>query len=342
MVTGAWLTQTTVTMSLAADDSGVPKKLTGGVMHSEQLSPLPAVLQPGRTFPGIGSLDPNGMHRSELAAPNSADSNQSKSSSPVGSTGATSQAKKTASQTFAVGNYPKQNINALSNYQKKQVVMNSKISDQFKDYMSQQAKLGNRGTVGLKNFLDASKEHGTLNKHMVGRVGQAPTKTAKSQLLQFHIPLWLAGVWSRTESNELSRTELPANRKVKPVGKTTARVTDSFGNAHDGKGEIWQVFDANKASGSVDRGNAIDYHNVTHYSVAELSPKSVLVKVQATHVVVNKKTRKIMTAYQDEEFNTYSLLSSTSLRTDSSVKVFDQHGKAKLLTLATSNETKIR
>ena len=329
--------------------------LSGGIVHSEQLAPLPPGLQPGKQFAGIESLDPSGMHRSELA-PSQTSGPAVNTPGSVSSPAApqplqSGSGKKTLGQTFSLSQYPKQgNVKTVSNFQKNQAQMNSQISAQFKDYMKQQAKLGNRGTVGLQNFLDAKKDNGTLTKHMVGRAGQsngqsngqANKPATKAPLVQFIIPNWLAGVWSRTESNEVSRTELPAGRKVKPVGKTVAKVMDSFGNARDAKGEIWQVFDPTKASGSVDRGQAIDYHNVSYYNITKLADKKALVKVRATHVVVNKKTRRIVTAYQDEEFNTYTEITPTLLRTDSSVKVFDTKGKPTLLTTATSTESKLR
>lgn len=262
---------------------------------------------------------------------------------------------KSSNSSFSVPSYPQRNsATTVSDFQKRQAVNNSKITKQFKDYLKQQAALGNSGTRGLNNYLEANKM-GTMSKHMsihpstvnlTTRMRASASQVAQPQptankLQRFFIPDWLAGEWSRTESNEISRTQLPSGHALKAFGKTTTKVTDSFGNAKE-NGHIYQVFDPAHANGSVDRGENIDYHHVNYYDISQPSSNSALVKVRATHVVVNKKTHRITTAYQDEEFNTYTLVKSNQLKTDSSVKVFDRRGKATLLTQAVSMESKIR
>jgi hypothetical protein len=63
-----------------------------------------------------------------------------------------------------------------------------------------------------------------------------------------------------------------------------------------------------------------------------------VVEVQARHMVVDKKSRKIQAVYQDEELNTYTLVADGQVKTDSSVKAFDWHGKPLLLTRSLSSE----
>jgi len=304
--------------------------LTGGVAHSEELAPLPLSLEPGKTFSGLQDLQPL-----------------------VDSTGIINQQPTSPAQKYSVSKYPmkKGAINSTVNYQKQQAALGNKVSKQFKDYLQHQAKQGNTGTVGLTNFLQTGRSHApsTLPKPAPGtgsiflKQGPKLSGCVKQQVAprRFIIPSWLAGAWARTESNELSRIQLPNHHALKPAGKTTAKVKDTFGNYRDTKGQIWQVFDPKNASGSVDRGDAIDYHNVSYYDLATTSDTMAIVKVRATHVVVSKKTHLIVSAYQDEELNTYTKLAAKRLRTDSSVKVFDQKGKATLLTKATSVENKL-
>lgn len=327
-------------------------------MHSEQLTPLPSSLTPGNTFMGESSLLPT---IAPPAAPATTPTTEPVTSKPpttaktsaAATSAGTATATKPGKSSFSPPSYPqRKSATTIADFQKRQAVNNSKVTAQFKDYLKQQAAMGNNGTRGLNNFLQANKM-GTMSKHMsihpgtinlTTRMTASATKVAQpaaNKIQRFTIPDWLAGEWSRTESDETSRTQLPSGRSLKPVGKSTTKVTDIFGNTKE-NGHIYQLFDPSHATGSVDRGENIDYHHVSYYDISQLSPNSALVKVRATHVVVNKKTHRITTAYQDEEFNTYTLVKSNQLKTDSSVKVFDRRGKATLLTQAVSMESKIR
>lgn len=164
----------------------------------------------------------------------------------------------------------------------------------------------------------------------------------RNSMVKFVIPKWLAGKWKRTQSKETKRVELPDGKELKTTGTTTTIVVDTFGTYFDGKGKIWQVFDPKRASGQVDRGDLIDHHRVMKYKIEILSPKSVVVEVVASHLVVNKEKNHIVKSFQDEELNTYTLLDNGKAKTESSVKVFDQLGKPVLLTHSISFVTKIQ
>jgi hypothetical protein len=158
---------------------------------------------------------------------------------------------------------------------------------------------------------------------------------------KFLVPNWLAGTWQREQATETSRVELPSGRRLPPEGQGVAVVTDKFGSYRDALGLIWQVFDTQHASGQVDRGEVIDFHVVTDYQLIPLGDRMAAVEVQAAHAVVNKKTKKLISAYQDEELNTYSSIDNDLIKTDSSVKVFDTKGRPKFITKAVSTERRI-
>ena len=164
-------------------------------------------------------------------------------------------------------------------------------------------------------------------------------KTAASPK-KFIVPNWLAGVWSRTQSTEISRIVLPEGRRTRPGGPSVAIVRDAFGSYKDSEGRIWQVFDPRKSIGHIDRGSAVDYHAVFGYDLVITGPRSAVVEVQASHAVVDKKTKRITSVYQDEELNSYSLIADGQVRTDSSVKVFDMHGKPQYLARSVSSESR--
>lgn len=160
--------------------------------------------------------------------------------------------------------------------------------------------------------------------------------------VQFKVPDWLAGRWQRSASNETKRTELPSGKALKPAGITQAVTSDIFGSYRDNEGQIWQVFSSQHATGEVDRGDLIDHHTVTKYNLEVVGAKSAVVEVRAYHLVVSKKQHRIVQSYQDEELNTYTLVADGKVRTDSSVKVFDGAGSARLLTNSTSEVVRVK
>ena len=91
----------------------------------------------------------------------------------------------------------------------------------------------------------------------------------------------------------------------------------------------------------MDRGTSTDFYVVTGYELMTMGQSTAIVQVRACHAVVGKKTNKVLSAYQDEELNTYSMLSGSALKTDSSVKIFDVKGKARYMTRAVSDEARI-
>jgi hypothetical protein len=165
--------------------------------------------------------------------------------------------------------------------------------------------------------------------------------TSKAPPTKFAVPNWLAGTWERTQSTETSRVNLATNTHARPSGTSVTKVTDKFGTFTDAQGRIWQIFDPRKATGQIDRGNVMDYHRVSTYDLITRGDKVAIVEVTALHLVVNKKTQKIISTFQDEELNTYTQLADGQLRTDSSVKMFDSHGKPIYLTHSTSLESRI-
>lgn len=180
--------------------------------------------------------------------------------------------------------------------------------------------------------------------HMPGKTFNLAARfgpPGKSPPTKFMVPPWLAGVWQRTQSTEVSRVQLPNHIYIKPGGTTVARVADKFGTFEDVHGRVWQLFDPRKALGQVDRGPVIDYHQVFNYDLVTRGKNCAFVEVTASHIVVNKKTHKISSVYQDEELNTYTLITDGQVRTDGSVKVFDAHGKPLYLARSVSTETRI-
>ena len=180
-------------------------------------------------------------------------------------------------------------------------------------------------------------------KERVGALALAARKLQpqSGRQARIAIPEWLAGQWQRSESNELSRVSLPSGEQQKAHGKQKASVIDIFGSFRDKSKKVWMIVPL-AATGMVDRGDYVDYHKVKKYELVPTGALSALVKVQASHWVMDKRTGKLAAAYQDEELNQYRRIKDGLVETKSSVKVFDAQGQPRLLTRAVSQEKRIK
>lgn len=362
-----------ISMPVLADEpkssSGTSHMLLGGVTHSEELPPLPDQLKTGNVFTESNLVSLSAPDR--VAAPVSSSSTTVPRSTPSLTqqhpviplaqpprTAATTQQVKPPSTAPT----DKQTAQLNAKVAKSNAMQSQLAVKQLNAYLKQQARLGNVGTSGLQNLTNrtqmnmravpasiggktaaaasAASTFPSANQNASNRTTLFASTKTNVPLRRFRIPPWLAGTWSRIDSTEISRLQLPGNKVLKAAGKTTTRVTDAFGTYKDSQGIIWQVFDPTKTRGSVDRGANIDYHTLSSYDLQATTDKQVVVTLRATHVVVNKLTRKIVMSYQDEEINSFNRINATRLRTDSSTKVFNFKGKPTLLTVANSFENK--
>ena len=288
--------------TLAQENSSF--KLSGGISHSDSLEPLPESER-------VGAVQ-GGSNAAITPAPSS--------TSPV---------PPASSGTTLVNPYRNSN---KQNSPPTAVTIPANTQPQ-----SQQ----NYALYGREPHIDAGQALYKKRLRELSERNLLATATRRTGRVQIKIPLWLAGQWQRTETNELSRKQLPGGKELKPIGKQSAKVTDTFGGFKDRRGNVFMVVPIG-ATGAVDRGFAVDYHKVKKYEMILDGKNSAVIKVQASHQVVSKKDKKVVEAYQDEELNRYTLIRDGLVKTDSSVKVFDQLGQAKLITHAVSTERRVK
>jgi len=285
-------------------------KLTGGITHAESLAPLPDWERPGAlnnpgALSGPGALNnPRAMSKTATVVPVPAPHQSFKALPQIdASTQNLDQARRNA----ALKSQAAKDDPAVAEYKKR-----------------------------MKAVIEQNLKTGALNG-----AGGRPSSLKGGSQVKVRIPHWLAGQWLRQESEETSRVDLTTGKALKALGRQPARVLDVFGTYKDKNGQVWMTVPLT-ASGSVDRGFALDCHRVKRYQIIETGKNSCVVKVQASHFVVDKGSRKVLQAYQDEELNYYKLLRPGLVSTESSVKVFDDKGAARLLTRAVSTQKRVR
>ncbi len=280
-------------------------KLSGGISHSDSLEPLPVSERVGAALGGNpGTTVPSNIPPSNIPPANTPP---------------------------ALVN-PYRNSNASSGITPavtSPVRMQPQVPPPNQLYYSRTPHIDPGQALYRKRLREAAEQN------LLATTSRRPTR------VQIKVPFWLAGQWQRTETNELSRKELPSGKELKAVGKQVARVTDVFGTYKDRRGNVFMIVPLG-AGGAVDRGFAVDYHRVKKYEMILDGKNSAVIKVQASHQVVSKKDKRVVEAYQDEELNRYTLIRDGLVKNDSSVKVFDQLGQPKLITRAVSTERRVK
>lgn len=303
-------------------------KLSGGISHAERLDPLPQNERTGSFLPPVVkqhlTIPPK---RTFTAAPT------------IDKTTANlTEAQKQA----AIKSQPAKVDKAMADYKRNmQAVIEANLRAGAVN--SHRSGIYNSSSInGTNHGANLTGRAATMATSMAAfKNGKGTLKGGAMAAGKIRVPHWLAGVWQRNKSNEISRTELPSGKALKALGEQVAVVTDVFGTFKDKSGQTWMVTPTS-GGGAVDRGSAVDYHKVRQYELVETGPTSCLIKVRATHYVLDKKTQRILAAYQDEEFNSYKQVSPGLVKTESSVKVFDELGAPRLLTKAISMEKRTK
>lgn len=309
-------------------------KLSGGISHSERLEPLPESERTGAFMPPVV--------KQKLTIP----PKRTFAAAPVidKSIANLSDAHKQA----AIKAQPAKVDTAMAEYKRNmQAVIEanlhaSAVNSQRTAVPGGQSSLPKNTLLSRGASTNLNGRAATMAASMAAfKGGKGALKGAANASGKIKVPHWLAGVWQRSKSNEISRVELPSGKSLKALGEQAAVVTDVFGTFKDKNGQTWMITPTS-AGGAVDRGSAVDYHRVRQYELVETGPTSCLIKVRATHYVLDKKTQRILAAYQDEEFNSYKQVSPGLVKTESSVKVFDELGAPRLLTKAVSMEKRTK
>lgn len=310
--------------------TGQAFKLSGGISHAERLEPLPENERTGSFLPPVV--------KQHLTIP----PKRTFTAAPIvdKTTANLSEAHKQA----AIKSQPAKVDKAMADYKRNlQAVIEANLRASAVNSHRSAIASTNPGSIhGTNAGANLTGRAATMATSMAAfKNGKGTLKGGATAAGKIRVPHWLAGVWQRNKSNEISRTELPSGKALKALGEQAAVVTDVFGTFKDKSGQTWMVTPTS-GGGAVDRGSAVDYHKVRQYELVETGPTSCLIKVRATHYVLDKKTQRILAAYQDEEFNSYKQVSPGLVKTESSVKVFDELGAPRLLTKAVSMEKRTK
>lgn len=155
-----------------------------------------------------------------------------------------------------------------------------------------------------------------------------PTATSRSiqnpSVVWVPIPKWMAGKWTKQGDLTVSYTDLRTGATT-PINRWTDDLTSvTWGNQIDGKGNIWHAYLVPWERDSVSDGKAVKFI-IVEYRREATSTEQVVSRVHS--IVTERLGEEIVSAFQQESLNDYSLLPSGELENHSSNRDYTNEGQ---------------
>lgn len=188
-------------------------------------------------------------------------------------------------------------------------------------------------STGNSKVLQGGIEHSVQlpalpNYLQVGSIFNQALLNANPELKNWYqIPNWLAGEWQREEETIVSSYDYATKQRTNEPKTIVARETAHFGLQADRAGGIWHCRIA--AGGVADCGS---YYSVALLGLQEplaVSDKRVVLRDLFTELHVAKETNVIMLSLQAESITSYRPVRDGLVKTNTSVKFFEQNGTPK-------------
>jgi len=141
----------------------------------------------------------------------------------------------------------------------------------------------------------------------------------------YKVPPWLAGTWEHDDQTQTSYLDYKTGVGDSKTFSFQSHSTDGFGYQRDRLGGIWDSISVPYFAESVtDKELHTSLH--TDDSVIFDSDDRVIMRFICTRTTVDKATNTISSVNQTESFNSYVPYGPNMVRTEYSIKYFDQRG----------------
>lgn len=139
------------------------------------------------------------------------------------------------------------------------------------------------------------------------------------------IPSWFAGTF-QTDGSYIESAYDYATRKTVQVKQVVSSAgIEQRGQQKDSSGEIWHFYFESGTSKS-DQGDRITYNTIDWYGPEVVTKDRVVMRVQATSLVVDKSTGVIVDSFQREDLKTYVPRDANTIAVKYTSKSFDSRG----------------
>lgn len=150
-------------------------------------------------------------------------------------------------------------------------------------------------------------------------------KKAKYASRWIKIPAWFAGTF-QTDGSYIESAYDYATRKTVQVKQVVSSAgVEQRGQQKDASGDIWHFYIESGTSKS-DQGDRITYNTIDWYGPEVITKDRVVMRVQATSLVVDKATGVIVDSFQREDLKTYVPRDANTIAVKYTSKSFDSRG----------------
>lgn len=150
-------------------------------------------------------------------------------------------------------------------------------------------------------------------------------RRAKYASKWFQIPAWFAGSFQTKDTYIESAFDYATGKLVQLKQVVPSSGSELRGHQVDAKGGIWHFY-VESGSSKSEQPDVITYNTIDWYGPEVVSESRVVLRIQATSLVVDKNTGTVVDSYQREDIKTYVPKDRDTIAVHYTSKSFDSRG----------------
>lgn len=139
------------------------------------------------------------------------------------------------------------------------------------------------------------------------------------------IPVWFAGTFQTDGSYIESAYDFATGKTVQVKQVVSSAGVEQRGQQQDAQGDIWHFYIESGSSKS-DQQDRITYNTIDWYGPELITKDRVVMRIQATSLVVDRATGVIVDSFQREDLKTYVPRDKDTIAVKYTSKSFDSRG----------------
>lgn len=139
------------------------------------------------------------------------------------------------------------------------------------------------------------------------------------------IPAWFAGTFQTDGSYIESAYDFATGKTVQVKQVVSSAGVEQHGQQKDSNGDIWHFYVESGTSKS-DQQDRITYNTIDWYGPEVITKDRVVMRIQATSLVVDRSTGVIVDSFQREDIKTYVPRDNDTIAVKYTSKSFDSRG----------------
>lgn len=149
----------------------------------------------------------------------------------------------------------------------------------------------------------------------------------------YWLPAWSVGLWRHDRQTVYYFQHFAKNIIDQHQREIVSEGTELWGSQQDRNGVVWD-YQAAPYSIDIDSGDHIEIQQVQLDEPVEITQQKVTKKFRGIITKIDKRTNRITSSDQSESIQIYTPCGPQCMRCDSSMKTFDELGRAKYLQMS--------